>query len=147
MLIEARERFQELTVAPGVADTTIFLGVAERNLGNHRGAAQHLLEALADPGINWSDDGDFWTLQFAASILADRDTAAVLVGAVLAGYERSDIDQPAFVTDDLAVLRRRLDTELDPDELSRHLRTGGRRTLQEAVDIGRVSLTQYLHES
>ena len=146
VLIEALERFHELTIAPGVADITIFLGVAERDLGNEQGAAQHLLEALADPGINWSDDADFWALQFAASILTDRSTAAVLVGAVLAGYERSDVVQPAFVTHDLAVIRRQLETELEPEELSRHLRTGGRRTMHEAVDIGRVSLTRYLHE-
>ena len=127
-LIEARERFDELTIAPGIVDCTVFLGVAERDLGDPQAAARHLLGALTETGIHWSDDADFWTLQFAASVIPDRATAAVLVGAVTAGYDRSDIEQPAFVIEELDALRRRLEAELDTEELSRHLRTGERRT-------------------
>jgi tetratricopeptide (TPR) repeat protein len=68
ILVEARERFQELTVAPGIVDADIFLGVAERDLGDPQAAAQHLLAALSHTGIHWFDDADFWTLHFAASI-------------------------------------------------------------------------------
>ena len=143
-LIEARERFEELTVAPGVVDTTIHLGVADRDLGNPQAAARHFLAALTDPGTHWSDDADFWTLQFAASVISDRATAAVLVGAATEAYERSDIRQPKFVTDELEAVRERLEFELDPEELGRHLRTGGRRTRQEAIDIGREALSLYL---
>jgi predicted ATPase/class 3 adenylate cyclase len=143
ILVEARERFQELTVAPGIVDSDIFLGVAERDLGDPQAAARHLLAALSDTGIHWSDDADFWTLQFAASVITDRATAAVLLGAVIAAYDRSDVSQPAFVTQDLDLLRSRLGMELDPDELGRQLRAGGRRTRQEAFDIGRASLTEY----
>jgi predicted ATPase/class 3 adenylate cyclase len=143
-LIEARERFEELTIAPGVVDCTILLGVTERELGDPHAAARHLLSALTDTGIHWSDDGDFWTLQFAASVIPDSATAAVLVGAASAAYERSDVDQPAFVTGDLSTLRARLETELGPEEFGRHLRTGERRTRQEAIDIGRATLTEYL---
>jgi tetratricopeptide (TPR) repeat protein len=145
-LIEARERFEELTIAPGIVNCAIFLGVAERNLGDLQAAARHFLAALTETGIHWSDDAEFWTLQFVASVISDRATAAVLVGAATAGYERSDIDQPAFVIDELHSLRNRLGSELDPEELGRHLRTGGRRTLQEAIDIGRASLNEYLDD-
>jgi tetratricopeptide (TPR) repeat protein len=145
-LIESRERFDELTIAPGIVDCTIFLGVAERDLGDLPAAARHLLAALTETGIHWSDDADFWTLQFTASVISDSATSAVLVGAATAAYERSDVTQPAFVAHDLDLLRKRLETELDPDELGRHLRAGGRRTRQEAIDIGRQSLAEYLAE-
>jgi tetratricopeptide (TPR) repeat protein len=145
-LIEARERYEELTIAPGVVDCTILLGVTERDLGDPQAAARRLLEALAESGIHWSDDADFWSLQFAASVISDRTTAAVLVGAATAAYERSDVDQPAFVTRELSALRDHLETELGPEELGRHLRTGERRTRQEAIDIGRAALTEYLAE-
>jgi hypothetical protein len=145
-LIEARERFEELTIAPGVVDCTILLGVTERELGDPHAAARHLLSALTDTGIHWSDDGDLWTLQFAASVITDRVTAAVLVGAASEAYERSDIDQPAFIAGELRSLRDRLETELGTEELGRHLRTGERRTRQEAIDIGRAALSAYLLE-
>jgi hypothetical protein len=145
-LIEARERYEELTIAPGVVDCSILLGVTERDLGDPHAAALHLLEALTETGIHWSDDADFWTLQFAASVISDRATASVLVGAATAAYERSDVEQPAFVTGELSALRERLETELGPEELGRHLRTGERRTQQEAIDIGRAALTKCLAE-
>lgn len=146
LLIEARERFQELSVAPGIIESTVFLGVADRDLGDLPGAARHLLAALTDTGIAWSVDAEFWTMQFSASVITDRATAALLVGAVEAAYERSSIDQPAFVIDDLSALRARFDAELDPDELGRLLRSGGRRTLQELVELERAALTEYLDE-
>ncbi len=145
-LIEARERFEELTIAPGIVECTVHLGVAERDLGDLQAAARHLLVGLTEIGVNWSEDADFWTLQFVASVIPDRATAAMLVGAATAGYDRSDIDQPAFVIEELDALQRRLETELDPEELGRHLRTGERRTRQEAVDMGRASLNDYLAE-
>ena len=101
LLIEARERYEELAVTPGIVDTTIFLSLAERDLGDPYGAAQYLLEALTDVGNHWSDDAYSWTLQFAASIITDSATAAVLIGAVMAAYERSSIDQPVFLIEDL----------------------------------------------
>ena len=146
LLTEALERFQELTAAPGVVDGNIFLGVAERDLGDPLRAARHLLAALTDTGIHWSDDGDYWTLQFAASVISDSATAAVLVGAVTEAYDRSTIEQPVFVADELRRLRSRLEGELDPEELGRHLRTGGRRMRQEAVDIGRATLSAFIDE-
>lgn len=145
-LIEERERYEELTIAPGVVDCTILLGVTERELGDPEAAARQLLAALTETGIHWSDDADYWTLQFAASVISDRATAAVLVGAATAAYERSDVDQPAFVIGELGVLRDRLARELGPEEFGRHLRTGERRTREEAVDIGRTSLSAYLLE-
>ena len=144
VLIEARERFQELAVAPGVVDANVFLGLADRELGDQYGAAEHLLEALSDIGNHWSDDAASWALQFTASVITDRAAAAVLAGAAMAAYERSDVDQPAFVIDDLRALCDRLETELDADELGRHFRTGGRRTQHEAIDIARSSLTQHI---
>jgi hypothetical protein len=146
LLTEALERFQELTAAPGVVDGNIFLGVAERDLGDPLRAARHLLAALTDTGIHWSDDGDYWTLQFAASVIADFATAAVLVGAVTEAYERSSVDQPVFVAGELRALHSRLEGELDSEELGRHLRSGGRRTHQEAVDIARATLSAFIDE-
>jgi hypothetical protein len=70
----------------------------------------------------------------------------VLVGAASEAYERSDIDQPAFIAGELRSLRDRLETELGPEELGRHLRTGERRTRQEAIDLGRAALSAYLLE-
>jgi tetratricopeptide (TPR) repeat protein len=145
-LIESRERFEELTIAPGIVDCNIHLGVTERDLGDPQRAARYLLAALADTGVHWSDDADLWTLQFAASVISDRATAAVLAGAVTVAYDRSAVAKPVFVSHELEVLRRRLETELDTEELGRLLRAGGRRTVQEAVDIGRASLTDYLAE-
>ena len=55
-------------------------------------------------------------------------------------------EDPALAGPRWRVLRRRLETELDTEELDRLLRAGGRRTVQEAVDIGRASLTDYLAE-
>jgi hypothetical protein len=143
-LIEARERFEELTIAPGVVDCTILLGVTDRDLGDQQSAARYLLRALTEPGIHWSDHAEYWTLQFAASVISDRATAAVLVGAATVAYERSDFAQPAFIIEELRAVRDRLESELGPDEFGRHLRTGGRRTREEAIDIGRASLNEYL---
>ena len=70
----------------------------------------------------------------------------MLVGAASVAYERSDIGQPAFVVEELRALRDRLETELGPEEFGRHLRTGERRTRQEAIDIGRAALSAYLLE-
>jgi predicted ATPase/class 3 adenylate cyclase len=145
-LIEARERFEELTIAPGVVDSTILLGVTERDLGDQQSAARYLLRALTEPGIHWSDYAEYWTLQFAASVISDRATAAVLVGAATAAYERSDFEEPAFIIEELRAVRERLETELGPEELGRHLRTGERRTRQEAIDIGRAALSACLLE-
>ncbi len=143
-LIEARERFVELTIAPGVVETDIFLGVAERDLGNPRVAALHLVEALTETGVHWSEDADVWAWQFAAWILTDRTTAAVLAGAAAAMYERSNIGQPVFVVDDLGALYEVLETEFDADELARHVRAGGRRTRQEAIGLACASLHEYV---
>ncbi len=144
LLIEARERFQELAVTPGVVDATIYLGLADRDLGDLHGAAQHLLEALMDVGNHWSDDAHAWTLQFTASVITDRTTAAVIVGAVIVAYERSNVDQPVFVVRELRALRDRLETELGPDELGLHLRAGGRRTQHEVIDIALSALNQFI---
>jgi predicted ATPase len=145
-LIEARERFEELTMAPGVVDSTILLGATERDLGDQQSAARCLMRALTEPGIHWSDYADYWTLQLAASVISDRATAAVLVGAATAAYKRSDFEEPAFIIEELRAVRERLETELGPEELGRHLRTGERRTRHEAIDIGRTALSAYLLE-
>ena len=73
-------------------------------------------------------------------------SAAVLVGAASAAYERSSVNPPAYVISELRAQRARLEAELGPEESGRHLRTGGRRTLTEAVEIGRASLAAYLLE-
>jgi hypothetical protein len=52
----------------------------------------------------------------------------------------------ASIITDRGTVRHRLETELDPEELGRHLRAGGRRTRQEATDIGRTALVDHLDE-
>jgi len=143
-LIEARERFEELTVAPGIVDADIYLGVAECALGNPQRAASHLLLALTEVGVHWYADADHWTMQFAASVIDDRPTAAVLAGAARAAYDRSDVGQSVFVLADLDRLMTRLESELGPEEFGRHVRAGERRSHQEAVDIARAALRTFL---
>lgn len=143
-LVEARERFEELTAAPGMVDTDIFLGVAERGLGNPRRAASHFLLALTDVGVHWYPDADHWTMQFAASVIGDRSTAAVLAGAARAAYDRSDVPQSVFVLDDLERLTAQLRSELEPEEFGRSFRSGERRSHQEAVEIARSALRSFL---
>jgi predicted ATPase/class 3 adenylate cyclase len=143
-LVEARERFEELTVTPGIVDADIFLGVAERGLGNRRGAATHFLLALTEVGIHWYADADHWTIQLAASVIDDAPTSAVLAGAARAAYDRSDVGQSVFIREDLDRLVARLEQQLGPDEFGRHYRTGERRSHLEAVDIARVALRTFL---
>lgn len=143
-LVEARERFEELTVAPGIVDADIHLGVAERGLGSRRRAATHFLLALAEVGIHWYADADHWTIQLAASVIDDPPTSAVLAGAARAAYDRSDVGQSVFILEDLDRLLVRLEQQLGPDEFERHCRAGERRSRHEAVDIARAALTAFL---
>lgn len=139
-LVESRERFEELGVAPGILEAEIHLGIVERGVGNTTGAALHLLAALTGPGEHWYDDADYWIMQITASILDDPAAAAALVGAAQAGYERAGVDQPASIRSDLEVVRTRLEQDLGSEEFGRHCRAGGRRTRAEAVAIAETAL-------
>jgi predicted ATPase/class 3 adenylate cyclase len=139
-LVEARERFEELSTVPGQIDVDLFLGVVDRAEGHPVAAARHLLAALNAPGENWVAHGNYWIMQVAASVIDDAVTAATLVGAASAAYERTSAEQPAFIVTDLLDVTESLRARLGADEFGRHARTGGRRTYDEAVAIAREFL-------
>jgi predicted ATPase/class 3 adenylate cyclase len=146
-LVEARERFAELTVHPGVIEADTALGLVARHDGRAHDAARHWLSALTGPGEAWYDEAHYWALQYAASILDDLPTAALLVGAASAAYDATKVEQLAYVRDDLAATRARLEAVLDPDEFGARFRAGGRRSKAEAVAIGIAALETFLAAS
>jgi predicted ATPase/class 3 adenylate cyclase len=140
VLVEARERFEELHVTPGLADVDMSLALLHRADGDRRSAAHCLLQSITTPGETWYDEAPVWAAQYAATLLDDPSTAAVLVGAVSTDYERRRTKQPTFVLADLEDVRRRLAGQLDDEELARCLRAGGRRTRPELIDIATTAL-------
>jgi tetratricopeptide (TPR) repeat protein len=139
-LVEARERYEELSTVPGQIDVDLFLGVVDRAEGHTVAAARHLLAALNAPGENWIAEGDYYIMQVAASVIDDAVTAATLIGAASAAYARASTEQPAFIVTDLRDVTESLRARLGADEFERHARTGGRRTYDEAVAIAREFL-------
>ncbi len=146
-LVEARERFAELNVHPGVITADTMLGLVARDDHDPVAAAGHWLEALTGPGRPWSEDEHYSVMQYAASIIDDLPTAAVLVGAATAAYEATAVQPPAYVVDDLATTRTRLEAELAADEFGAQFRAGGRRTKDEAIAICTAALEAYLAAS
>lgn len=143
-LVEARERFAELNVHPGVITGDAMLGLVARDDGDPVAAARHWLAALTGPGRPWTEDETYSILQYAASVIDDLPTGAVLLGAATAAYDAMTVRPPAYVLDDLAATRARLESELAADELGAQLRAGGRRTKDEAVAIGTAALEAHL---
>jgi predicted ATPase/class 3 adenylate cyclase len=144
MLVEARERFEELNVSPGVADVDLSLAVLHRADGDLRSAARRLLQSITTPGETWYDESPIWAAQCTATLIDDLSTAAVLVGAVASDYERRRTTQPTFVLADLEDLRRHLAGQLDDEELARCLRAGARRTRTELIDIATAALHVFI---
>ncbi|HYN34415.1 MAG TPA: adenylate/guanylate cyclase domain-containing protein [Ilumatobacteraceae bacterium] len=143
-LVEARERFAELNVYPGVVTGDTMLGLVDRDDDDPVAAARHWLSALNSPGRPWTEDETYSVLQYAASIIDDLPTAAVLVGAATAAYDAMAARPPAYVVADLAATRTRLVAELSTDEFGTQLRAGGRRTKDEAIATGTAALEAYL---
>ena len=143
-LVEARERFDELNVHPGVIAGDTMLGLVARDDGDRVAAARHWLAALTGSGQPWTEDEKYGVLQYAASVIDDLPTAAVLVGAATAAYDAMAMHPPAYVVDDLAATRARLESELAAEEFGTQLRAGGRRTKDEAIAIGTAALEAYL---
>ena len=123
------------------------LGLVAREEGDHVGAARLWLAALTAPGQPWFDEDDYSTSQYAASILADPGTAAVLLGAADAAYEATQVAQIAYVQTDFAATRARCTGQLDPDEFGERFRAGGRRTKDEAVAIGIEALEAFVAQT
>lgn len=139
-LVEARERFTELNVHPGVITADTMLGLVARDDDDPVTAARHWLAALTGPGRPWTEDENYSILQYAASIIDDLPTAAVLVGAATAAYDAMAVQPPAYVVDDLAATRIRLEAELAADVFGAQFRAGGRRTKEEVIAIGTAAL-------
>jgi tetratricopeptide (TPR) repeat protein len=146
-LIEARERFEELNVLPGIIDTDFALGIVERGDGRSAAAAGRLLAALDAPGEHWYDEADYWIMQLAASVIDDDATAAVLVGAAAAAYERTSVGQSVFINGDLGHVSARLEQRLGEEEFARRVRAGGRRTRTEATAIVRDALASHASDA
>ena len=143
-LIEARERFDELNVTPGVADVDMSLALMHRSEGDRVQAARCLLSSLTTPGETFYDESPVWVAQYAAGLIDDLSTAAMLIGAAVTDYERRRVKQPAFVLDDLDATRRRLAEQLGDEEFSRCMRAGSRRDRAEVIDIATRSLREFL---
>jgi len=144
-LVEARERYEELKVMPGLAEVDFAAAIVERTDGRPKEAASCLLASLSAPGGYWYDAQELWIFQVTASVIDDLPTAAVLVGASIAGYERISRSQPESIREDLQNTHVRLDTVLGTEELARHLRTGGRRTRSEGRDLALDALTTFIN--
>jgi len=143
-LLEARERFEELGVTPGVAETDFYTAILERTVGRPKEAASCLLASLSTPGGYWYDATEWWIIQLSASVLDDLPSAAVLLGAVTTAYERISRKQPEFVLEDLRRTTDRLSSALDPDEYASQMRRGGRRTRSEARDLCLAALEHFI---
>ena len=139
-LLEARERFEELRVVPGVVDADIWLGVVERAAGHRDAACDRFRSALESSDEHWFAEAGCWLAQLTASVIDDTSTATVLVGAASAGYDRLDVQQSVFITDDLARTLAVLEAASDPDDVARDLRAGARRSEREATEIALSAL-------
>ena len=133
-LVEALERFDELNVAPGVANANLFLALVHRATGSTDEAAHHLRAALGAGGGYWYDQADYWIGQVAASVIDDARAAALIVGAAEEYYGRQSVPQPAWVLDDLERTTASLEAVLGSDEFGRCQRAGRRRSRAEVVD-------------
>lgn len=143
-LVEARERFEELNVTPGVADVDLSSAIASRSKGDRVEAARCLLRSITMPGDRWYDESPVWIAQYAAAVIDDRSTAALLIGAALTEYERHKVQQPAFVLADVDATRQHLAEELGEDEFSRCVRAGARRNRTELTDIATRALGAFI---
>jgi non-specific serine/threonine protein kinase len=143
-LVEARERFEELNVTPGVADSDFFLALVERGVGSLLESARRLQMALDAPGETWYDEADFWIAQTTASIIDDQSTAAMLIGAAAARYERSSVAQSVSITSELEQTTQALQRVLGPEEFGRRHRAGGRRTRTEIVQATNEALESFI---
>jgi hypothetical protein len=146
-LIEARERFEELNVQPGVIDVDISLALVERADGSSVESARRLHMALISSGTAWDDDADFWVAQLAASVIDDRLTAALLIGATADRYERSEVAQAVWVVRDNEHTAQMLQSELDSDEFGRCQRAGARRTRAEVLQLTTEALGSFIEHS
>jgi hypothetical protein len=146
-LVEARERFEELNVAPGVADVDISLAVVERADGSRVESARRLHTALTLSGTTWDDDADCWISQLAASVIDDLPTAALLIGAAATRYERSGVAPPVWVVRDHEHTAQMLQEALDADDFGRSHRAGERRTRPEVMQVTTGALASFIEQS
>lgn len=132
---DARARFEDLRVAPAVADADFNLAVISRDEGRSIDAAWKLLASLSVPEGLWYLAAQFWIMQVASSIIRDHGTAAKLIGAAVAHYDGSAEVQPAFVLIDLEATRRALIEQLGEKAFDRHVTVGRTLTQPDAVSL------------
>ena len=131
ILVEARERCEELKMAPAVVDTDVALAMVERAAGSLLEAARRIRAALEAPGEAYYEESDCWITQIAASVIDDDETAAMLIGAVEAQYGRLEAPQATWVRHDVEQTKQHLQSVLDAEVFGRCHRAGGRRTRPE----------------
>jgi hypothetical protein len=100
--------------------------------------------ALDAPGETWYDEADFWIAQTTASIIDDQSTAAMLIGAAAARYERSSVAQSVSITSELEQTTQALQRVLGSEEFGRCHRAGGRRTRTEIVQATNEALESFI---
>jgi predicted ATPase/class 3 adenylate cyclase len=144
VVVEARERYEELNVAPGVTDVDMYMAIVERDVGSFDEAARRLHMALNAPGGTWYDQADYWIAQLTASVIDDKSDAALLVAAAAARYERIAVPQPRWVIEDLERTTQQLQRLMDADEFGRCERAGGRRTRTEVVQATNDALESFI---
>ena len=132
---EARKRFVELNVTPGVGNADFNLAVIDRGEGQIVEASMRLLASVEASGAHWSLAEQYWILQVVASIIADERCAAQLIGAADAHYASADGEQPAFILGDLAATRELLESRLGRAALDRYMGVGGRLTLVHVIAL------------
>lgn len=143
-LDEARDRFEELNVTPGVADVDISLALVERADGSRVESARRLHTALTSSGKTWDDDADYWIAQLTASIIDDLPTAALLIGAAASHYERSGVAQAMWVVRDHEHTAQMLQQTPRADDLGRSHRAGTRRTRPEVLHVTTGALESFI---
>jgi predicted ATPase/class 3 adenylate cyclase len=142
--VEARERYEELNVAPGVTDVDMYSAIIERSDGALDEAARRLHRALNAPAGTWYDQADCWIAQLTASVIDDHSVATLLVAAAAARYERIQLPQPQWVIEDLERTTQHLQRVVDPDEFGRCQRAGGRRARTEVVQATNDALESFI---
>jgi hypothetical protein len=137
---EARERFVELKVTPGVANADFNLAVIDRGEGQNVDASVRMLASVEASEAHWYLAEQYWILQVVASIIADDRCAAQLIGAAEAHYAGADGEQSAFILEDLAATRQLLESRLGRAALDRDIGVGGRLTLVQVIALAAETL-------
>lgn len=142
LLEEARESFLAQGVRPGVAEADFFLALVSRAAGDRKATANRLLASLDAADAHWTAALRLWVMQVAATVIADRELAAEVLGSVHAERRRSTETQPAYFLRDFAEAEQQLTLALGDARFRNRFAAGERRVLSEAVAQLRYALRE-----